>query len=164
MTSDRRAVRKLIIAFAALVAVALAAVVASVAGGHDVQEPTPRDTVRDFLITSVVNSDGVDACGYLTAHAMRELAKVEPRDTTCHQALSDTRLALGGERVDTQAQVKGLGWSVSEHGGRARVTVSADGSAATFLLRHATRAELAEGDAPPTPWRIDSGVDRVALR
>jgi hypothetical protein len=76
--------------------------------------------------------------------------------------LATTRLTLGRERVDDEAEVKDLDYRVTQHGGRTDVTVSADGAAMTFALRRANRAELAAAGAPATPWRIDSRIDRLA--
>jgi hypothetical protein len=91
---DRRAVRWVLMSFGAVGAVAGVAIVVSVVGAHDVDTPSPKDAVRDFLVASVVDSDGVDACGYLTPGAARALRAVESRDETCHAALADTRLVL----------------------------------------------------------------------
>ena len=157
---ERHAVRSVLIAFTAVAAVAI---VASVVNAHDVNTSSPRDAVRDFLVTSVVDSDGVDACGYLTPGAVRALRAVASRDETCHAALSDTRLVLGNEQVDDEAQVKHLVYRTSEQGDRATVTISAGGGAMTLRLRRVTAAEPAQPGAPATPWRIDSSVNRLAV-
>ena len=158
---DRRAVRMALLALGAAVVFAAGAFAVSVAGGDEVENGSPQDTVRDFLVTSVVDGDGVDACGFLTPGAARSLRAVEPRDVTCHEALARTRLTLGGEHVDDEAEVKGLDYRVTQHGGRARVTVSVDGAAMTFTLRRANDAEDGVAGVPPTPWRIDSRVDQL---
>ena len=158
-TRDRRAVRRTVLALGAAVAIAASAFALAVAGGHDIDAGSPEDTVRDFLVTAVVDGDGVDACGYLTPRAVLALRTVEPRDTTCHEALTRARLELGGDSVDDEAAVKGLSYRVERRGERAWVTVSARGAARTFALRRASRQERLEPDPPPTPWRIDAGVD-----
>jgi hypothetical protein len=161
---DRGAVRRTLIASAAVAAFAVGAILVSVTSGHDVGDSSPQDTVRDFLVTSVIDGDGVDACGYLTPRAALALDESEPRDTTCHEALTDTQLTLGSERVDDEAQVKHLDYGTRLHGAGATVTVSAGGGAMAFELGRATAAERAETRAPATPWRIDSAVDRLAVR
>ena len=160
---ERRAVRSVLMVFAAVAAVAGVAIAVSVVNAHDASTPSPKDAVRDFLVTSVVDSDGVDACGYLTPGAARALRAVASRDETCHAALSDTRLVLGNEQVDDEAQVKDLGYRTTDQGDRATVTISAGGGAMTLRLRRVTAAELAQPGAPATPWRIDSSVDRLAV-
>lgn len=160
---ERRAVRSVLMSFGAIAAVAGVAIVMSVVGGHDANTSSPKDAVRDFLVTSVVNSDGVGACGYLTPGAARALRTVEPRDETCHEALADTQLVLGNERVNDEAQVEHLDYRTAQQGDRATVTISAAGGAMTLRLRRASAAELGGPVAPATPWRIDSSVDRLVI-
>jgi hypothetical protein len=160
---ERRAVRSVLMAFAAVAAVAGVAIAVSVVNAHDANTSSPKDAVRDFLVTSVIDSDGVDACGYLTPAAARKLRAVEPHDETCHEALADTQLVLGNEQVDDEAQVKQLDYRTTEQGDRATVSISAGGGAMTLQLRRATAAELAQPGAPATPWRIDSSVNRLAV-
>jgi hypothetical protein len=111
------------------------------------------------LITAVVDGNSVDACGYLTPRAVAAFREVEPRFTTCDEALTRARLVLGGEDIDDEAAVKGLAYRVERRGGRAWVTVSAHGAALTFGLRRASSQERGEFDPPRTSWRIDAGLD-----
>jgi hypothetical protein len=158
---DRRAVRRAVLGFAAVAVIAVGAFLGARAVARNLDPGTPASTVRDFLITTVADRDGVDACRYLTPHATRQVAADEPRDTPCPAALEFARLTLGRGTVRLESTIKGLSYRVEKRGDRSQVTVEADGAARTFELRKATASELAEFEAPPTPWRIDSGV--VAL-
>lgn len=157
-TRDRRAVRRTFLAFAATMAIALGCIAFAVAGPTDRGSESPEDTVRGFLITAVVDGNGVDACGYLTPRAIRAFRRIEPPFTTCDEALTRARLVLGGDDVEDEAAVKGLSYRVVRRGGRAWVTVSAHGSARTFGLRRASPQERLEFDPPSTSWRIDAGL------
>jgi hypothetical protein len=154
---DRRAVRRTVKTFSVLAAVAAGVAVGVVAFAREDSAATPDGTVRDFLVSSVVDDDGVGACRYLTPRAMREISSVEPRDTPCEAALEFSTLTLGADRLDDEAEVKRLSYHQEQRGDRARVTVGAGGADRTFTLRRATPQER-EGIEPPTPWRIDSGV------
>jgi hypothetical protein len=78
--------------------------------------------------------------------------------------MSVARLRLGDEFVQQESQVKALGYAVRRSARRAQVRVSGDSGATTFGLTWATRPELQEFQAPPTPWRIDSGVTALLPR
>jgi hypothetical protein len=160
MPTSSRYLRRTVLAFAVMVALAAGAFIAADVARHDTGAGSPAGTVRDFLITAVTDRDGTDACTYLTADAVRELAFAEP-DTECPTALAPAHLTLGGEALADGASVKGLAYHVRQSGGRAWVTVSAHGATHTFTLRRATAEERAEFDPPDTPWRIDTGVDAL---
>jgi hypothetical protein len=145
----------------ALVALAAVAVAGSaVAAGRHQADPTPQDTVRAFLVTAVVDQDTVTACEYLTTHAKAEIAAAEPRDTPCEQGLMGARLTLGGDAIGSEAAVKLLRYDAQDDGGRARVTVQANGATQAFTLRKVTGESFA-GPVPDGPWRIDGGVGAV---
>lgn len=162
--TDRHAMRRTLLVLAAAGALVVSAftVATTETGGADAA--SPEGTVRGFLIAAVVDRGGVGACRYLTGHAVRELDAVEPRDTSCEAALSSARLRLGDEWLNQESSVKRLSYSVEQRGARAWVTVSTDGAARTFGLRKAGPRERAEFLPPPTPWRIDSGVDALVSR
>lgn len=142
--------------------VAMVAVAALLMGGSAIaairheSAPTPQDGVRGFLIDSVVDQNTVVACEYLTPRAKAEIAAARPRDTPCEQGLMGATLTLGGRAISTEAAVKRLRYHTQEHGGRARVTVEADGVTRAFTLRKGT-AQFA-GPSPAGPWQIDGGV------
>jgi hypothetical protein len=163
-SSDRQVMRRtlLVLAAAAVLAVSAFALAAAKTGGA--AAASPEGTVRGFLIEAVVNRGGVRACRYLTGGAVRALAAVEPPDTSCEVALSSARLTLGDERPNQESSIKRLAYSVEQRGARTWVTVSADGAAQTFGLRKSSARELTEFQPPPTPWRIDSGVDVLVSR
>jgi hypothetical protein len=144
---ERRALRRTVLAFAAVAASTFAI---TTAVGQDTNPGTPADTVRDFLIDAVAEDDGFGACRYLTGHEMHAVRMLEPRGTSCEAALSTARLGS----VDPESAIKHLAYHVEQRRDRARVTVAGH----TFELRPATRRELTEFMAPPTPWRIDSGA------
>lgn len=161
-TAARRAVRRTALVVAATAVLAVSAVALGTALGRDTGAGSPAGTVRDFLIVAAVDRNSVVACRYLTAHAVRRVDNVELPHTPCEIALSAARLRLGGRLVEQESAVKGLAYRVEQRGTRAVVTVSADdGAALTFGLRRATATERDEFQAPPTPWRIDSGVERL---
>ena len=160
------ALRRTLLMFGAIVALAVCAVVVASAVTHDDDSPSPQHTVRDFLIDAVVRHDGMDACAYATQRSLDQLSAAEPRGMSCVTAIaSGAQLTLGGERIDTEAAVKALRYRVeNEANGRAQVTVSARGASRSFVLRRGTRRELVVFSAPPTPWRIDSGFERLVAR
>jgi hypothetical protein len=159
--SARRAVRRTALVIAATAVLAVSAVALGTALGRDTGAGSPAGTVRDFLIVAAVDRNSVGACRYLTARAVRRVENVEPPHTSCEIALWAARLRLGSRLIDQESAVKGLTYRAEQRGERARVTVSGDGSALTFGLRRATATERDEFQAPPTPWRIDSGVERL---
>jgi hypothetical protein len=149
----RQAGRRLAVVALAAVAVAGSAVAAV---RHE-SAPTPNDTVRGFLVTAVVDQDTVTACKYLTSHAKAEIAAAEPRATPCEQGLMGARLTLGGDALGSEAAVKLLRYHARQDGGRARVTVQANGATRAFTLRRVTGQSFA-GPGPDGSWRIDGGV------
>jgi hypothetical protein len=159
--AGRRALRRTALVIGAAAVLAVSAVALGTADGRDSGAGSPAGTVRDFLTVAAVDSNSVDACRYLTSHAVRSVQDVEPPDTSCEIALWAARLRLGGRLIDQESAVKRLSYRVEQNGARARVTVSADGAALTFGLRRATATELDEFQAPQTRWRIDSGVDEL---
>jgi hypothetical protein len=158
--------RRTLVLFGVTAAAAVTALAGAAAFTHDDGSGSPEHTVRDFLVTAVAEHDGSDACGFLTRRTLFEVRAAEPRGMSCVTALSSSAgLTLGQETVDTEAEVKALSYRAGpEAGGRSRVTVSAHGDSRTFVLRRATRRELEQFAAPPTPWRIDSGVPGLLAR
>jgi hypothetical protein len=137
------------------VALALALVVAFAAAAHAVRADqlpelsTPQATVRSFLTEAVVDHDPVSACGYLT-----------PRARKSFEPAQDCAMFFGSARLDGVTSDRDL------H--RLRYRVVADGSARvvhvarlTLVLRPASAAARAEFHAPPTDWRIDSGISAL---
>jgi hypothetical protein len=155
---ERRAVRATLLGFAVTVLVAVAALLGARAAARDLDPGSPGGTVRDFLVTAVAESNGVGACTYLTAHAIRQVAAVEPPHTGCHAALTSAGLTLGSRTVGLESTIKGLTYHVEQRGDRASVTIEDDGATHTFALRRATPSERREFMPPATSWRIDSGV------
>jgi hypothetical protein len=145
-------------------AVCAVAVAAEVTHGDD--SPSPAHTVRDFLLAAVARHDGLHACRYVTRQALVDIHAIEPRGMSCEAAVASyAHLDLGGDGVHTEAAVKALDYRTTpEAGGRERVTVSANGDSRSFVLRPATQRELVEYSAPPTPWRIDAGLDALVTR
>lgn len=160
------ALRSTLMLLAATAAIAVGAFAVAAAMTHDDGSGTPEHTVRDFLVSAVAEHNGFQACRYVTHRSLLELQAADARGMSCEAALSSyARLTLGGERVDSEAQVKALTYRVAdESDGSARVTVSAHGDSRTFVLRRATRREVVEYHAPDTPWRIDAGVDGLLVR
>jgi hypothetical protein len=160
--ADRRAVRRGAIAVVVLLVLAASAVAVGTALSRDRVAGTPIDTVRSFLIDTAIDHNGVFGCRYLTVEAQRRLQDAQTPHPSCEIALSHRQLTLGGRTLDTEAAVKGLSYRAVQSGGRARVTVSANGASLTFGLRRATASEKAEFQPPPTDWRIDSGAGGLA--
>jgi hypothetical protein len=157
----RRAVRRaaILAALAALLAVGGVALGRSLAPND--AEASPAGTVRAFLTDAVIERNGVVACRYLTPAARQRVEATTSPKPSCSIALMFARLRLGGRSIAQESAVKQLDYRVEEHGGRARVTVAAGAAGESFGLRRATADELREFQAPPTHWRIDSGVDRL---
>lgn len=159
--AQRRAVRRTstLPALAAVLAVGTAVI--GIAVGKGDAEATPAGTVRAFLTSAVIENNGVVACRYLTAYASGRVEEPAAPDAGCHITLSSARLRLGGRSIAAESDLKQLDYRVEQRGAHARVTVATGGAALTFGVRKATAAELREFRAPPTPWRIDSGIDRL---
>jgi hypothetical protein len=105
-------------------------------------------TVRGFL-GAVVDNDGVTACRYLTARARQEYA-----DHSCQGSFGALQLRLGGRAATSDAQLDRLHYAA--HGR----TVTVGGK--RLGLQWATPGERSEFLAPPTPWRVASGVGHLA--
>ena len=142
---------------------ALVAVPVAIAVGRDTGAGTPAGTVRGFLVDAL-DGDGFGACQYLAPNGVREARAMAAPNTACEAVLPWIRFRLGPEVVQTEAQVKALHYAVRESGPRAIVTVGNGQDSRTLVLLRATQAELNAYDAPPTPWRIDSGVTGLVPR
>jgi hypothetical protein len=158
--------RNTLLAFVATAALLVCAVTIAAEVTHNDDSPSPDHTVRDFLLAAVARHDGLRACRYVTRQALVHVHAIEPRGMSCEAAVSDyAHLNLGGDRVDAEAAVKALDYRAeAEPRGRERVTVSAHGESRSFVLRRATQRELVEYLRPPTPWRIDAGLDALVKR
>jgi hypothetical protein len=160
------ALRKTLLVFIAAAALLVSAAAVAAQVTHDDDSPSPAHTVRDFLLAAVTRHDGLRACRYVTSQALVHLHAIEPRGMSCEAAVAVyARLDLGGDGVDTEAAVKALDYRTqAEAGGRERVTVSSHGGSLSFVLRRATQPERVEYLDPPTPWRIDAGLDALVKR
>jgi hypothetical protein len=158
----RRRVRRaaILLAVMALLAAGGVALGTALAGGDP--DASPGGTVRAFLTDAVLERNGVVACRYLTPAERGRVERTAGPGASCSIALTSAELRLGGRTVVEQSTLKGLRYRVEQRGARAVVTVSAGSATQTFGLRRATAGELREFQAPPTHWRIDSGVDRLA--
>jgi hypothetical protein len=158
--------RRTLIAFAATAVLLVCAVAVAAEVTHDNDSPSPAHTVRDFLLAAVTRHDGLRACRYVTSQALVHIHAIEPRGMSCEAAVAiHAHLDLGGDRIDTEAAVKALDYRTApEAGGRERVTVSKGGASLSFVLRRATQRERVEYLDPPTPWRIDAGLDALVKR
>jgi hypothetical protein len=127
--------------------------VATVAQAPTRPGSTPAGTVRGFL-GYVVNDNGVGACRYLTIRAQDAVQGRPITGPGCAAVLDEAQLP----GITSEAQVGRLHYHAS---GRT-VTVVGPGERLHFVLALATRAELAEFQPPPTPWRIASNVSSLA--
>lgn len=150
--------RRGVILLAAFGLAALVAVVLVVRWSRTETTATPSGTVKAFLLASVVDNNGFEACRYLDTATLRE---ARSSGASCESMLSGARLRLGPEQIDREAEVEQLTYRARLRDGRAAVTVTAHGTSRLFLLRRGDAEELEEFQAPPTPWRIDSGVAAV---
>ncbi len=139
---------------AAAVALLVPLAVTSVARAPLRPGADPRGTVRGFL-GAVVDRDGVGACRYLTAGARRSF---ERRGATCEDFFGESELRLGGHGFTSDGSLAAL--TFASHG--RVVTVSWHGHVMRFALDPASARERTEFQPPPTPWRIASGVSRLA--
>jgi hypothetical protein len=113
-----------------------------------------EQTARDFLVAAYVGTDGEVACGYLSLHEQRQVAVFEG-STTCRDALNDPAGASElAAAMTTSRQIRDLPASVTLAGGDATVRLGG----AVFLLRPATAEDQSQFNAPPSYWRIASGV------
>lgn len=155
----RRAPRWIAIALGIATAVALVGLVALVLplrGLRDENPVRPAATLRDFLVAAVEDRDGVAACRYLTRRAQLEIETAGAPNAGCAPTMALAHLSLPGGQQESA--VERLSYQTRQRGGQTSVSVSAHGSVWTFTLRTASSDELNEYKAPPTPWRIDTGV------
>jgi hypothetical protein len=160
------ALRRTLVLVGMTAAFAVAAFASAATFTHDDGSGTPEHTVRDFLVSAVVDHDGMDACAFASSRSLQRLEAPTPGGMSCVTAVADhAQLTLGGEPIATEAAVKALTYRAERQAdGGERVTVSGHGDSRSFLLRRATRSERVEFDAPPTPWRIDAGVTGLLAR
>ena len=117
------------------------------------------DTVRQFLVTAVVDDNPYLACQYLTGSQQRAIARLAAAPS-CRDAFTAATPAFAG--IQSAADVHALRIGVRLLGDRATVSVTGHGARpTTFVLRRATPAELNAFQAPQAPWRIDSGATAV---
>jgi hypothetical protein len=151
------------VALACAFAVAIAAAAFARQSTQISQENTPQATVRDFLTSAVVNTDGVTACSYLTERAQLSFEGREHKSgQTCQTFFGYARLTLGGLSVQSNAQLNELSYRQVPRGATWRITVSHRGQAISFVVRRADAADREEFMPPPTDWRIDSSVAALA--
>jgi hypothetical protein len=158
--------RRTLLLFGVTAATAFAAFAGAAAFSHDDDSGTPEHTVRDFLVSAVVDHDGMVACAYGSSRSLQRLEAAAPRGMSCVTAVADhAQLTLGGQRITTEAAVKALTYRAERQAdGGERVTVSGHGDSRSFLLRRATLSDRVEFDAPHTPWRIDAGFVELLAR
>jgi hypothetical protein len=119
-----------------------------------------EQTVRDFLVATYVDTDGEAACGYLSLHEQRQVTAFAG-STTCRDALNDPAAASElAAAMTTSRQVRDLPAGVTLAGGDATVRLGGG----VFLLRPATAKDQSQFNAPPSYWRIDSGVTALLRR
>jgi hypothetical protein len=112
-------------------------------------------TVRDFVVAAGVDHDGEAACGFLTA---AEQARVgASAGGECRQVL-DGGSGPSPDGATSGGAVRALPAAVSLRDGRATVRLGTGARATTFELERATSAEENAFNAPPSAWRIASGV------
>jgi hypothetical protein len=126
---------------AAVLAVAFALTARAVLA--DPLPDTPQATVRDFLSAALVEQNPTAACGYLTPRARKSFEPGQDCATFFSALPSTSNRRLDRLRITTRAD------------GRARIVRAGRWS---FVLRPASAEALSEFQAPPTDWRIDSGV------
>jgi hypothetical protein len=152
----------------ALGVAAMAALVAAIvvperaaAKPHGATPATADATVEHFLTVGIVEDNAYLACQYLTPAAQQRVARVAGTPT-CRAALTASPPSFAG--IQSDADVKALSMRATVRGGRATVVVTPPagrGGPATFGLRPATPRDYDAFQAPPDPWRIDSGVRAV---
>jgi hypothetical protein len=117
------------------------------------------ETLRQFLLTALVEDDAYPSCQYLTTGQQATLARLAGA-TSCRLALTGTSPSLDG--VQNEGDVDRLKIRVTVVGDRATAVVSGRGRPpVTFTLARATPAEAEAFEAPSTPWRIASGAEAL---
>jgi hypothetical protein len=114
---------------------------------------TPAATVQSFLSSALVDQNPVTACSYLTPRARKSFER--PGGQDCASFIASARLNLGGHAIVSNRQLDHLTYTVVPDKNARIVHVA---HTLTFVLRPASAAALAEFQAPPTDWRIDSSV------
>ena len=116
-------------------------------------------TVRSFVVTSVIDDNPVLACKYMTATAQQRVARLSDAPS-CQAALTATAPTWPG--VQSVADVESLPMRATLQRDRASVVAVGPGrKPVTFVLRPATPAELFAFEAPGEPWRIESGFQAL---
>jgi hypothetical protein len=125
--------------------------------GRPAAETSPQTTVRDFLSSAVVDNNGSVACAYLTARG-RESFERHLAGPDCTTFFGSARLTLGGLALNSDRRLGMVTYTATAQGGNRLVRVSHGGQSVSFVLRRANGPEAGEFQAPPTPWRIASGL------
>ena len=126
----------------------------------------PVATVRKFLADTVIGSGGYqDGCRYLTPAEQKRVALRGSTAHSCGESLDDAELRLGGKTYTTTRQIyDDLGAGAVRPGHTAAVRIWHGGHSHRFVLVPATAAERNDYGAPPTSWRIASGVASLVPR
>ena len=156
--SRARAVRAVsAVAALALLAAAVPFGVPAIARAGD--DGASEATVRGYLTAAAIDGDGVAACRYLSQGTRAQFERASGQ--TCETFFGSRTVMLGGRALDSNAQLAAARYAVTAAGPDRLVTMTYAGQRIRFRLEPATTAERQEYLAPPTPWRIASGVDAV---
>jgi hypothetical protein len=111
-------------------------------------------TLRNFLTAEEVAGAGNVACTYLSVAEQQRVAAADGNGATCRGALDD--LAGQVPLVQASSAIAMHHLPVATEPVRGGIRAVVEGHA--YDLRRAVGPDLAEYRAPPTPWRIASGV------
>jgi hypothetical protein len=123
------------------------------------RDGAPEATVRGYLTAAAVDGDGVSGCRYLSQRTRAQFERASGQ--TCDSFFGDRTVRIGGEAIDSNAQLAAAHYTVTTAGRDRLVTMTYAGQSIRFRLAPATTVERQEYLAPPTPWRIASGVQGV---
>jgi hypothetical protein len=151
----------------AVLAVVMLAVAAVVVSSDESAASTASDgtgaavqTARDYVTAAAVDQDGEQACGYLAAPEQQRVARLAGPHATCREEFGDTGRLAPGIPGSVHA-IGALAVTTTVREGRVRVVLGHGSGALSFVLRHATAAEGAAFNAPPSAWRITEGATSV---
>ncbi len=122
---------------------------------------TTRLVAAVLVVAAGVESDGEQACGWLTPQERGRVAEAAGVPA-CREALQEASFTLDGRRWDAGGIRNSLRYAPRPVGQDVEVTVGHGAERRVFRLAPVTDGEQEEFEGADSPWRISAGAAQVA--